>query len=693
MSIISRPPSHVLGMATASVSHASQTGTRPVPSGRRHSAGWLTLWLALALVGAKAVLIGRPASFTMGGLGAFQRALAIAAHEDVLFALAFGAVGELLLRLTFRLRPIHQTLWVALILLATICAFFGIFNVFIFGYVGAPLTAPLLAIAGGPRHVASSVAHFVTLGNVILILTALVTFIVLVASSHRLFRPRTRATAAMHRGLQAMIALLAVTYVVFAHRAAGGPDWVERPNRQISTNAHWALLRSFFVDLMAGDDARLGGSYPAEYLTDFHLARQRPDGSQFNSTLPALLPAGVARPRNVITIVLESCPTQHLSLYGCKYNATPRLAAEAAAGDLLVFDNFYCHQGLTANSLVAIALSIFPPTSAWPVTARHPAIPGVTLPQALSSRGYRSAFISSGDNDYLTQDQFLANRGFNDVWDARALEQKLGCKRLFSWGVDDRFMVDAMLKWIDQDPSHAKPFYLLGWTQQTHHPYEMSEGAPEIPFFGSDRLPDAYDYNHYLNCLHTADQQVGRLLDELHQRHLDDDTIVIITGDHGEAFGAPHDVWGHGSNVYEENVHVPLMIWSPRLFKHLPAAQRRLPQVGGHVDLNPTIFDLLDLPQAPESWQGHSLFDSARPPRAYFFSANGDHLLAVREGSWKYVFNATLARATLYNLAADPNEQRDVAPGHPDLCATFHQRLSAWLAHESEHYQDLLSGR
>ena len=69
---------------------------------------------------------------------------------------------------------------------------------------------------------------------------------------------------------------------------------------------------------------------------------------------------------------------------------------------------------------------------------------------------------------------------------------------------------------------------------------------------------------------------------------------MIITGDHGEAFGTPHDVWGHGSNVYEENMHVPLMIWSPRLFKHLGASERRLKQIGGHVDLSPTILDLLD---------------------------------------------------------------------------------------------------
>src|SRR5205807_9994458 len=134
------------------------------------------------------------------------------------------------------------------------------------------------------------------------------------------------------------------------------------------------------------------------------------------SRLAELFPAGVRRPRNIITVVIESCPIQHMSLYGAKYKSTPRLDKEDAAGHAVVFDNFYCHQGLTANSLVALTLSVFPPTVGWPVTAKQPSLPGDTLSEKLALRGYRSAFISSGDNDYLTQDQFLATRAFDEVW-------------------------------------------------------------------------------------------------------------------------------------------------------------------------------------------------------------------------------------------------------------------------------------
>jgi arylsulfatase A-like enzyme len=395
-----------------------------------------------------------------------------------------------------------------------------------------------------------------------------------------------------------------------------------------------------------------------------------------------------------IESVIESCPTQHMSLYGSKYRTTPRLDAEAEAGNVLLLDNFYCQQGLTANSLVAITLSIFPPTSGWPVTAHVPRIPGTTLAQLLAERGYRSAFISSGDNDYLSQDKFLSNRGFNEVWDARDLEREPGCKKIFSWGVADRCMVDAMLKWLDRDSKRDQPFYLLAWTQQTHHPYETTPGEPLIDFVGNDRsVPDPYDYNHYLNCLHTADQQIGRLLDELRRRNLADDTLVIVTGDHGEAFGSPHDSWGHGSHVFEENVRVPLAIWNPRLFHDLSPAARHIAEVGSHQDLNPTILDLLgETPAAvpPQSWQGRSLFDRNHPGRAYFLSTNGDYLLAVREGTWKYVFNATLLRHTLYDLAADPGEQHDVSAEHPELCESFRQRLTAWVRHESAHYSSLL---
>jgi arylsulfatase A-like enzyme len=212
----------------------------------------------------------------------------------------------------------------------------------------------------------------------------------------------------------------------------------------------------------------------------------------------------------------------------------------------------------------------------------------------------------------------------------------------------------------------------MGWTVQTHHPYEPPPGRPLLDFFGDAKPTDDYDLGRYLNVLHETDRQIGRLFAALRHAKLDEDTLVVIVGDHGEAFGAPHEAYGHGTALYEENVHVPMIIWSPRLFPH----GGRSPIIGSHVDVNHTITDILGVPPAP-SWQGRSLFDPERRPRAYFFVANDNYQLGVREDGWKYILDATNGHEELYDLRSDPEEQRNRSAEHPDICRRLRQRLAA----------------
>ena len=67
-----------------------------------------------------------------------------------------------------------------------------------------------------------------------------------------------------------------------------------------------------------------------------------------------------------------------------------------------------------------------------------------------------------------------------------------------------------------------------------------------------------------------------------------------------------------------------------------------------------------------------------RPPRAYFYAANDDYLLGVREGQWKYIFNATRGRDDLYDLGKDPNELTNAAADNGERCRRLRQRLAAW---------------
>src|SRR5205814_8348569 len=98
-------------------------------------------------------------------------------------------------------------------------------------------------------------------------------------------------------------------------------------------------------------------------------------------------------------------------------------------------------------------------------------------------------------------------------------------------------------------------------------PYALAEDAKPIDFFAGKPTPiDDYDLGLYLNAVREADTQIGRLIDALRERGLADDTLLVITGDHGEAFGWPHDTYGHGPRVYQENVNVPFVLLCPTVF-------------------------------------------------------------------------------------------------------------------------------
>jgi len=136
-----------------------------------------------------------------------------------------------------------------------------------------------------------------------------------------------------------------------------------------------------------------------------------------------------------------------------------------------------------------------------------------------------------------------------------------------------------------------------------------------------------------------------------------------------------------GRTIYDEDVRVPLMIWSPRAY----ATPRRSPVIGSHMDLAPTITDLAGVPPAPE-WQGRSLFDTGRRNRAYFYVAEDEFMLGVREGNWKYILNIRDGSHELFDLTTDADEQRNVAALHPDVCTRLRRRLAAWTEANRRQY-------
>jgi arylsulfatase A-like enzyme len=624
------------------------------------------LLLACTLVAVKGYYLGPPAVWDDDAQ--YVRALAATSSLDVVFALVLWAAGVVALTGVARRPRLTRAVLAAFLATGALVLLYAVASVVMFGIFGGFLTYPLLTLVGDVRMLRSSVALHLTPGVAAGLVLLPLGYVAAVLVSGRLVSSRASVTRA-----RLATAALLLAWVV-AGQYAYGREWTTRQDRRIAENAHWVLASSFVRSSVSDETVSLDGGFADGDLGDFAPPEPRDARDRVRPARlvkrPARPPAG---PPNVILVVLEAVAARWTSLGNARYQTTPTLTAEA--GHALVYDNFYAHIGRSSNSLAAMLLSTYPKLDFQDVTQAHPELAGTSLASAFRERGYRTSFVTSSDLRWAGWESFIGARGFEHVRDYRDLT----CGELVSsWGVEDRCMVDDMVRQI-REPRTA-PFFLMAWSQQTHHPYEPSPGTPLLTL-GREPVPYPYDLDRYLNVLHETDAQLARLFAAVREAGLADNTLIVITGDHGQAFGYPHDSYAQGRTVYEEDVNVPLMLWFPARFR----ATVRPSVIGSHVDLAPTIADVAGLTPAPD-WHGRSLLDTSRPPRAYFYVAEDHFRLGVREGAWKYIFDLREGTEELYRLDLDPTEQRNLASAERARCARLRQRLAAWAEANRRQY-------
>ena len=341
--------------------------------------------------------------------------------------------------------------------------------------------------------------------------------------------------------------------------------------------------------------------------------------------------------RNVIVVVMESVAAEYLWRFGAADSGgTPELDHYQQWARR--FTSFYAHQPSTTHSLVSLLLGVYSPHSFRVVTREHPDIALPSLSGELKRRGYRTAFISAADNRFQNIDLFLSHQHFDLIADSRAGSCPSGP------GHQDDCMVHDLLKWVDQDA--RAPIFALLWTDQTHWPYT----APESPVANGSADTSSVRRARYLRALRETDRAIGKLLRSLEERGLLESTLVVVSGDHGEAFGQ------HGNAfhrlLYEEEVRVPLLLINSRLFH---GERDTVP--GGLMDIAPTVLDLLG-DSLPAQWQGRSLFDPERPDRVYLFGPYSG-LFGLREGSRKFIYDPIGNEDQLYDLSIGPARERE----------------------------------
>ena len=146
-------------------------------------------------------------------------------------------------------------------------------------------------------------------------------------------------------------------------------------------------------------------------------------------------------------------------------------------------------------------------------------------------------------------------------------------------------MRPLVTQWIERAGRGDQPFFVEFQTIASHHPYGT---------WGNDRGPSRGedDASRYANSLHYVDAVIGRLIDDLQTRDLLDETLIVVTGDHGEEFADLHtDNWVHRNRLYEENIRNFMMVAAPGLGGGGVVSRR----LGQHGDVMPTMLSLLGI--------------------------------------------------------------------------------------------------
>jgi hypothetical protein len=529
--------------------------------------------------------------------------------HDVLVGCVFWAID--------RLTRHARALWIlygAIVLLAAI-------DVPVTRALSSPLTVPMLRAAGAP--LLDSFAHYATpftvLSMTIVILTGVAAPLVI-----------SRLPSRVRIG-----GIVAAAIIV-----AAGPIAAPR----VSTSG---LHRNAVTALAATAWPRIASrAAEADWRAPLFEPLAGDDLSSHRGTM--------AR-RHVIVVVLESTPARALSIYGATDDRTPHLSAFAR--NALVFDQAYA---VYPESIKGTFAALCGRDPAFDVAAElHARAACASLPETLARAGYRTGLFHSGRFAYLGMQEIVDRLAFHTAEDAGAI----GGQVESSFGVDEPATVARMLAWIDAEKP-GEPFFITYLPIAGHHPYATPERAP----FPIDSEADAHR-----NALLYGDRSLGALIEGLRTRGLAEKTLLVVFGDHGEAFGEHPGNHGHTLFIYDENVRVPLLIgpasggWS---------ASRRVDGVASVIDVAPTILDLLGLP-AESRHAGRSLL-RPRPPVALFYTDYAVGWLGLRDGCWKFVHEVEARRSSLYDVCSDPGETVDRAADHADRIAAYRARVDGW---------------
>jgi arylsulfatase A-like enzyme len=350
-------------------------------------------------------------------------------------------------------------------------------------------------------------------------------------------------------------------------------------------------------------------------------------------------PRGNTASPNVVLILVDALRMDHLHLYGYGRRTSDRLDILGSSG--WVFENHIASASQTVPSTLSLMLSL------------HPAEHGFvhTGPGHFSTKSplYPDTFLFLAE--VFQQAQYATGGFVGNPF----LDRKNGFHQGFDRFVNSRQdgkLTHSALRWLRQnrEVQEPRPFFLYLHYMGVHSPYEppktyrrfdVPEGGRLVYKNGlHDNVENrdlAFTQSMYDGGIAFVAAQIAAVLAELDSLGLREDTIVVVTSDHGDEF-LEHGGLGHGTHVYGELIRVPLIVSYPKELQ----PGRRIEHLTRHLDLAPTLLELTGI-ERPTSYRGHSL----RQPARHAFAENGPWRAALSEEG-KLVINRDTGEAALF---------------------------------------------
>ena len=387
---------------------------------------------------------------------------------------------------------------------------------------------------------------------------------------------------------------------------------------------------------------------------------------------------------NIILISIDALRADHLSCYGYHRNTSPNIDKLASQG--VLFKNAFSQATWTLPSHISIFLSQYPWTHKVVGPGKRIGKSSVTLAEILKNQNYITAGFVGAPFISLT---YGFDQGFDFLFD-----------RPKTWHTI-KFHKDNLFRWLEKVKD--KKFFLFLHTYDVHSPYDppMPYRALYIGDYSDQRcLNKLVDYEltalnlspeeiNYMIALYDAginyvDDEIGELVKKLKKLNIFNNSIIIITADHGERLGERGRI-GHGGEASRIVTHVPLIMKVPEI-----GQGKVIEEIVESIDIMPMILDILHI-SPPEGMQGKSILPlikgSGTEANFVAYTSDGGKKAnlsrAIRTEEWTYIMNQD-GPDELYDRINDPKEQKNIIEKRPFIAQKLKEELEDFIALTSE---------